>query len=234
MVNAIQQNPSMGSYLPSVKILTKHIITFGKFFRRMQVLSHQRFALLPMCGDLVLFYWSQVVDASSSPEGSIAGKYASYWGSQCIDFHVLLDSDDARYPLRFLVQGMALFKENLAQWSVLRRDGTPNKNCMCSRKSNLFTSHLLCMTSTITRIRGECSPSSGNKIYAAESVRSGAVDGRPRGVVKRRGARRRPMGIWNKGKFTCPLIRELPINMRYPRPAASESYCSYPTSFLNS
>lgn len=53
----------------SVDILTRHIRLFGKFFRRLQQLSQTRFAALPMCGDLVLFYWSQVVDATSgSPE----------------------------------------------------------------------------------------------------------------------------------------------------------------------
>lgn len=113
IVKAISRDPAaMGSYLPAVKILTKHSLTFGKFFRRLQQLSHQRFALLPMCGDLVLFYWSQIVEASTSPESSIA------------------DSDEVLYPLRFLVQGMVLFKENLAQWSVVRRDGTPNKNSL--------------------------------------------------------------------------------------------------------
>ncbi|KAJ2920088.1 hypothetical protein MD484_g369, partial [Candolleomyces efflorescens] len=129
MVNAIRQNPAMSTYLPAVKILTKHITTFGKFFRRMQILNHQRFALLPMCGELVLFYWSQVVDASSQRDNSIAGEFSSI-SSQSTSPQISPDSDEVLYPLRFLVQGMALFKENLAQWSVLRRDGTPNKNSL--------------------------------------------------------------------------------------------------------
>lgn len=33
------------------------------------------------------------------------------------------------YPVRFLVQGMVLFKENLAQWTPVRKDGTLNANC---------------------------------------------------------------------------------------------------------
>jgi len=39
-----------------------------------------------------------------------------------------LDSDNAVFPVRFLVQGMVLFKECLAQWAPTRRDGTVNKN----------------------------------------------------------------------------------------------------------
>ncbi|TFK29370.1 ran binding protein 11 [Coprinopsis marcescibilis] len=111
MVTARQQNPSLENYLPAIKILTKHLLAFGKFFRRLQQLSHQRFASLPMCGDLVLFYWSQIVEATEALSQTA-------------------DSDEVLYPVRFLVQGMVLFKENLAQWSVVRRDGTPNKNSL--------------------------------------------------------------------------------------------------------
>ncbi|KAJ3548466.1 hypothetical protein NMY22_g1252 [Coprinellus aureogranulatus] len=112
IVTAMSQNPAMSPYLPVAKILTKHILTFGKYFRRTQQLSQQRFAQLPSCGDLVLFYWSQIEEASSSPE------------------HTIADSDEVLYPLRFLVQGMVLFKESLSQWSEFRRDGTANQNSL--------------------------------------------------------------------------------------------------------
>lgn len=84
IVNAIKRDPNMSSFTPAVKILTKHSLTFGKFFRRMQQLSHQRFALLPMCGDLILFYWSQVVEASSSPENTIAGTHIPFDSSRLL------------------------------------------------------------------------------------------------------------------------------------------------------
>jgi hypothetical protein len=77
IVTAMNQNAVMNSYLPVVKILTKHTLAFGKYFRRTQQLSQQRFAQLPMCGDLILFYWSQIVEASSSPENAIAGQLKS-------------------------------------------------------------------------------------------------------------------------------------------------------------
>jgi hypothetical protein len=44
-----------------------------------------------------------------------------------------LDSEEVFYPLRFLVQGMVLFKESLSQWSEFRRDGTANKSCKSKR-----------------------------------------------------------------------------------------------------
>lgn len=58
----------------SVDILTRHIRTFGKFFRRLQRLSHARFAALNMCSDLILYYWDQVVGATSGPSEMIAGR----------------------------------------------------------------------------------------------------------------------------------------------------------------
>lgn len=41
-----------------------------------------------------------------------------------------LDSDEVVYPLVFLVQGMVLFKENLAQWSEVRKSGVHNNNSL--------------------------------------------------------------------------------------------------------
>ncbi|GLB33947.1 putative ARM repeat-containing protein [Lyophyllum shimeji] len=96
----------------SLDIFTRHIRVFGKFFRRLQQLSPSRFVALPMCGDLILFYWSQVVKATSEPADLIS------------------DSNQAAYPVRHLVQGMVLFKESLAQWTPTRRDGTPNENAL--------------------------------------------------------------------------------------------------------
>lgn len=58
----------------SVDILTRHIRLFGKFFRRLQQLSPIRFSKLSMCNDLILFYWSQVVEATGGPPEQIAGK----------------------------------------------------------------------------------------------------------------------------------------------------------------
>lgn len=57
----------------SLNILTRHLRIFGKFFRRLQQLSPARFVVLPMSSDLILFYWSQIVDATNGPADSISG-----------------------------------------------------------------------------------------------------------------------------------------------------------------
>ncbi|KAJ7129521.1 armadillo-type protein [Mycena epipterygia] len=95
----------------SVDVLTRHIRLLGKFFRRIQELSSPRFVTLPGCVNLVAYYWEQVVEATKYPD-SIA------------------DSPEALYPVRFLVQGMVLFKENLSQWKPMRKDGTENLNSL--------------------------------------------------------------------------------------------------------
>ncbi|KAJ7094628.1 armadillo-type protein [Mycena belliarum] len=95
----------------TVDVLARHIGLFGKFFRRLQELSCSRFTALHKCADLVAYYWGKVVEATKHP-GLIA------------------DSREAVYPVRFLVQGMVLFKENLGQWRPLRKDGTENHNSL--------------------------------------------------------------------------------------------------------
>lgn len=67
----------MGGYQPAIKLLTKHLLAFGKLFRRIQQLSRERFAALPTCGDLVLFYWSEVVAAANVSSQMIAGTSVS-------------------------------------------------------------------------------------------------------------------------------------------------------------
>ncbi|CCM04790.1 uncharacterized protein FIBRA_06983 [Fibroporia radiculosa] len=98
--------------LRSVDILTRHVRLFGKFFRRLQQLSIPRFVKLPMCTDLVLYYWSKVVQASDTPAAYIA------------------DTASAVFPVRFLVQAMVLFKESLPQWAPVKRDGTQNAQAL--------------------------------------------------------------------------------------------------------
>lgn len=62
----------------SIAILTRHIRLFGKFFRRLQQLDAKRFVALPSCGDLILYYWSKVVQATNSPNDQIAGMLKSH------------------------------------------------------------------------------------------------------------------------------------------------------------
>lgn len=53
--------------------LTRHVLLFGKFFKRLQQLDAPRFVLLPGCSDLVLFYWSKVVQATNGSPKLIEG-----------------------------------------------------------------------------------------------------------------------------------------------------------------
>ncbi|KAF8663451.1 hypothetical protein AX16_001021 [Volvariella volvacea WC 439] len=96
----------------AIDLLYRHIRAFGKWFRRLQQLSSARFTALPTSDDLVLFYWALVVQATSGSPDLIA------------------DSNEAVFPTRFLVQGMVLFKENLVNWTPVRRDGSENPHSL--------------------------------------------------------------------------------------------------------
>nr|GAT59975.1 predicted protein [Mycena chlorophos] len=99
----------------AVEFLTKHTRSLGKFYRRLQELNVSRFSTLPCCPDLVAWYWGQVVAATEAARQNPA---------------VIADTIDALFPVRFLVQGMVLFKENLSQWKLVRKDGVENANAL--------------------------------------------------------------------------------------------------------
>jgi len=54
--------------LHSLNLLYKFVRTFAKFFRRVQQVDVARFVELPLCDDLVLYYWEKVVQANASAE----------------------------------------------------------------------------------------------------------------------------------------------------------------------
>ncbi|KAI0660923.1 ARM repeat-containing protein [Cubamyces menziesii] len=108
VVSALGSPPTDPVAQRALDLFTRHVRIFGKLFRRMQRSSTARFVALPMCGDLVLYYWSKVVQATTGPPEQIA------------------DSSQVTFPVRFLVQGMALFRDSLAQWAPTKKDGSPN------------------------------------------------------------------------------------------------------------
>ena len=55
--------------------VTRHVSTFGKLFRRLQQNSVARFVALPMCSELVLYYWDKIVQATNGPPEFIAGVF---------------------------------------------------------------------------------------------------------------------------------------------------------------
>jgi len=54
--------------LRSLNLIYKSVSTFFKFFRRLQQIDVVRFVELPLCDDLVLYYWEKVVQANASAE----------------------------------------------------------------------------------------------------------------------------------------------------------------------
>ncbi|KAI0638247.1 ARM repeat-containing protein [Trametes polyzona] len=108
LVSALGATPSDPVTQRALELLTRHVRIFGKLFRRMQRDNTAHFVTLPMCGDVVLYYWSKVVQATTGAPEQIA------------------DSSLVLFPVRFLVQGMALFRDSLAQWAPKKKDGSTN------------------------------------------------------------------------------------------------------------
>ncbi|KAI0832484.1 ARM repeat-containing protein [Trametes gibbosa] len=112
LISALGTAPSDPVTQRAFELLTRHVRIFGKLFRRMQRDTTSHFVTLPMCGDLVLYYWSKVVQATTGSADQIA------------------DSPLVIYPVRFLVQGMALFRDSLAQWAPNKKDGSTNERVL--------------------------------------------------------------------------------------------------------
>ncbi|KAG1815549.1 ARM repeat-containing protein [Suillus subaureus] len=91
--------------LLSVDRLTRHVRVFGKFFRRLQQLKPDKFVQLPTSNQIVLYYWDRVVQATNGPP------------------ELIQDAPTAVFPVRFLLQAMVLFKENLSRWTPFRKGG---------------------------------------------------------------------------------------------------------------
>ena len=121
LVSSIRTVPTDLIAQRALDLLTRHVRVFGKLFRRIQRDHTANFVTLPMCGDLVLYYWSKVVQATTGPPEQIA------------------DSSLVTFPVRFLVQGMALFRDSLAQWAPTKRDGSPNERGVCAGATFLLT-----------------------------------------------------------------------------------------------
>ena len=58
--------------------LTQYVRTIGKFFRRLQELDVKRFVGMPLCDELISYYWTLVNQANSSPE-LILGSSACFY-----------------------------------------------------------------------------------------------------------------------------------------------------------
>ena len=67
----------------SLDQLTRHVRLFGKYFRRLQQLGSTKFISLPLCNDLVLYYWGKVVQAAGMSD-HIAGKIMAVFTLQML------------------------------------------------------------------------------------------------------------------------------------------------------
>ena len=57
-----------------MRALTRHVTLFGKLFRRLQQLEAQPFVQLAGSGELILWFWNKVIEATGGPAEYIQGK----------------------------------------------------------------------------------------------------------------------------------------------------------------
>ena len=127
--------PNTPQVLLVIEKLTRHVRAFGNFFRRLQQLETKKFVLLPICMDIVLYYWNKVVQSTEVSPELTNGNSPRMAASRT--FCLLKGTPDTPYavfPVRMLVQAMVLFRESLKEWTPIRRDGTANENGMRSRR----------------------------------------------------------------------------------------------------
>lgn len=113
---ALQSTPTSQIGTRSVDILTRHVRLFGKLFRRMQELSHPKFVALPLCSDLVLYYWSKVVQASSAPPEAISGMNI-FLSSYRLGF-LIVDDITLIYQIHLML--FSLFASSSRRWCCSR------------------------------------------------------------------------------------------------------------------
>jgi len=124
--------PDTPLVLLAVERATRHVRAFGKFFRRLQQLEAKKFVLLPICTDIVLYYWNKVVQSTEVSPELIDGTTLRT-GAPCHLLKEFTDTPYAVFPVRMLVQAMVLFRESLKEWTPVRKDGTVNENgLLCS------------------------------------------------------------------------------------------------------
>ena len=70
--------PSDPLGIRSLDYLARHVRQYGKLFRRMQQLTKDNFVSMQARSELVLYYWSKVVQATNSPSNYIAGKPVTF------------------------------------------------------------------------------------------------------------------------------------------------------------
>lgn len=88
----------------TVSILTRHLRAYGKYFRRLQQLSQARFVDLPGSGELIMLYWSQIVESTEHNQSDIAGAVFR------ANLDNLRNSDELQIPMKQCTQSGCSFK----------------------------------------------------------------------------------------------------------------------------
>ena len=163
--------------------LTRHLRLYGKMFRRMQQLSIQRFVALPHANDFVLYYWGEVVKATSGTPELISGKQVEWHDCRLYLTKILceVDSPVAIYPIRLLLQGMVLFRESLIAWSGKGKSGNPAGVFYHYSHLRLIAhcSFYLACRGTVGTSRGGSCQNPLDAVHTPRSDRSGKVDHGP-------------------------------------------------------
>ena len=121
--------PNAPPILLTIERITRHVRAFAKFFRRLQQLETRKFVLLLICTDVVLYYWSKVVQSTEVSPELINGTPLRAT-PPCFLLRGVTDTPYAVFPIRMLVQAMVIFRESLKEWTPVRRDGSANENGM--------------------------------------------------------------------------------------------------------
>lgn len=58
---------NIGLHADAIVVLTRHLQTFGKVFRRLEELSAARLVRYPGSEELVLHYWGKVMESADAP-----------------------------------------------------------------------------------------------------------------------------------------------------------------------
>jgi hypothetical protein len=79
-------SPTSDIGLRGIERFTRHVLVYGKMFRRLQQVDKTRFAALPGFTEVVLYYWSKVVQSTQVAADFIAGTWVDRLWEDVIDW----------------------------------------------------------------------------------------------------------------------------------------------------
>lgn len=97
----------------TLRSLTKYIRAIGKFYENMMHIDPKAFVAIEGTVNAVGWWWGEVTTAIQRGEMPQDGKFGSLCKASSILHMALPDDDTARYPKRFMLLGLVLFKNIL-------------------------------------------------------------------------------------------------------------------------